>query len=52
MRHVAIQRVMGAGLISENVGNDTALHNFRQNICAITNQTHRKRFSILARLID
>ena len=39
MRHIAVQRVVRAGLIGENIRNDAALYDFRQNIGAIANQT-------------
>ena len=43
---------MRAGLIGENVGNDAAVHNFRQNIGAIADQSDGEGFSILARLVN
>ena len=43
VRDIAIQRIMRAGLIGENIGHDAAFHDFGQNIRAIADKTDRKR---------
>ena len=52
VRNVSIQRVVRAGLVGENVGNNSSFYNFREDIGAIANQSYGNRFSIFARLID
>jgi len=43
---------MRAGLIGKDIGNNTAVDDFRQNIGLVTDEADRKRLSIPARLID
>jgi len=39
MRHVSVQCVVRAGLIGKDIGNDAALHDFRQDIGAISDES-------------
>ena len=43
VRHIAVERIVRAGLIGQNIGNDAASHHFRQDIRAIADQPDRKR---------
>ena len=43
---------MRAGLIGQNVGNDSAFHYFRQNVRAVADQSNRNRLVIFARDVD
>ena len=43
---------MCAGLICENIGNNSAAHDFRKHIRAIADEADRDCLSIFARLID
>ncbi len=52
VRHIPIQRVVRAGLVSENIRNYPTLYDFRKDIRAVTDEADRKRLSISARLID
>ena len=51
VRNIAVQRVVSTGLIRENVGHDPALNDLRENIRAIADESHGKRFSISARFV-
>src|SRR5439155_2997131 len=39
VRHVPIQRVVRAGLVSENIRNDATLYDFRKDIGAVADET-------------
>ena len=43
---------MRASLIGDDIGNNSALDQFRQNIGTIAHKSHRKRLSILSSLVD
>ena len=43
---VAVQRVVRAGLVGEDVGDDAAAHQFRQHVGAVADQADRERFAV------
>ena len=49
VRDVTIQRIVRAGLIGQHIGNDSALHHFRQHIGAIADQADGNRLAFFAR---
>ena len=48
--HVAVQRIVSAGLVGEDVWDDTAPDHLRQHVGAVAHQADRERFPVGARL--
>jgi len=40
VRHITIERIVGARLIRKKIGKDATLYDFRQDISAIANKSH------------
>src|SRR5262249_20928958 len=51
--YVSIQRIVGAGLVGEDIGNDVAPDEFREHIRCVCHQTDGDRFTVsLGRIED
>ena len=46
IRHIAIQRIVRAGLIRQHIRHDAAPHQFRQHVRAIAHQPNRHRLAL------
>ncbi len=49
MRHIAIERIVGARLVGDNIYLNAAANDFRQHIGAVPDESDRKRSAIAAR---
>ena len=52
VRHIAIEGIVRARLIRQNVGNEIAAHQFRQDVGAIADEAYRDGLFVLERVVE